>query len=78
MGRLGSVATVNYQEVLPYYMKAVKRGWAGTRQRGQRNEPEGEEVPGEVSDRQFHQPEKHSSSGEDSGKDSGGVPHVEQ
>ena len=59
-------------------MKAVERGWAGTRQRGPRNEPEGEEVPGKVSARQFDHPEVHSGSGEDSGEDSGGVPHVEQ
>ena len=65
-------------EVLPYYMEAVKRGWVGTRQRGPRSEPDGEEVPGEYSDRHFDHPEEHSSSREDSGEGSAGVPYVEQ
>ena len=73
---------MDYPEVLPYYIKAVKRGWADIRQRGPRNKPEGEEVPEEVSARQFDLPEEHGGSGEhsgeDSGSDSGGVLHVEQ
>ena len=69
VGRLEMVATVDDPEVLPYYMEAVERGWAGTRQRGPRNEPDGEEVPGEVSDRQFKHPEEHGGSGEDAGDD---------
>ena len=78
MGRLGTVATVDDPEVLPYYMEAVERGWAGTRQRGLRNKPEREEVPGEVSDRHFDHPEELGGSGEDSGENPGGAPRVEQ
>ena len=78
VGRLETVAKVDDPEVLPYYMEAVKRGWAGTRQRGPRSEPDGEEVPGEYSDRHFDQPEEHGSSREDSGKGSAGVPYVKQ
>ena len=77
VGRLETVATVDDPEVLPYYMEAVKRGWAGTGQRGPRNEADGEDVPGEVSDRHFDHPEEHGGSGEDSGEGSDGVPYVE-
>ena len=54
MGRLG---TVDDQEVLPYYMEAVERGWKGTRKRGPKNKPEEEEVSGEISDRDSGNPE---------------------
>ena len=75
MGRLG---TIDDPEVLPYYMESVKSGWAGTKKRGPRNEPERDEVPGEISDRDSGDPKEHNGSGKGSGEASGGVPHVEQ
>ena len=71
----GHLGTVDNPEVLPYYMEAVERGWAGTRKRGPRNNPErgGDDVPCEISDRDSGDPKEHDGSGDASG----GVPHVE-
>ena len=54
-------------------MEAVERGLAGTRKRGPRNDPDGDDVPCEISDRDSGDPKEHNGSGDASG----GVPHVE-
>ena len=79
---MGRLDTVDFPEVLPYYMEVVKRGWAGTRKRDPRNKPERAEVSGAISDRDSGDPVEREGSGEVSGKvsgeGSGKVPLVEQ
>ena len=41
----GHQGNVDDPEVLPCYMEAFERGLAGTRKRGPRNDPEGDDVP---------------------------------
>ena len=46
---MGLTGTVDDPEYLPYYMEAIKKGWAGPRQRRQRHGTMGPEVSDEVS-----------------------------
>ena len=55
-------------DVLPYYMEAVKSGYAGTRKRGPRNVPEEEVISEEASDRDSVDATEQGDTGEGSGE----------
>ena len=68
MGRQG---TVEHPEVLPY-------GYAGTRKSGLGNMPEGEDISGEVSERDSINTKEHGDPSENSGNAAGEDPLEEQ
>ena len=69
---------MNNPEVLPYYMEAVKSGYAGTRKRGPRNVPEEEALPEEASDRDSVDATEQGVTGKGSGEAAGEDPLEEQ
>ena len=74
MGRQG---TVGDPEVLPYYMEAVERGYAGTRQRGPRDVSE-DDITEEAPDRDSVNATEQGDTGMDSGEAAGEDPLEEQ
>ena len=74
MGRLG---TVDDPEVLPYYMEAVERGYAGTRQITLRGVTEEEDAPLQASGEQ-HEPAEQEDAREGQEEAMEGGPQEEQ
>ena len=74
---IGRQGTVDDPEVLPYYMEAVKSGYAGTRQSTVRGVTEEEDTPLQASDEQ-HDAAVQEDAGEGPDETTEGGPQEEQ